>query len=169
MEALVAINKVLKQVGLLYKDLYTEIVKMIKENARKVGRSVMLGIIAFAACCVIVCIGAFSMGVHNKYIFSTENWNNYPNDRIKMIDNMESKFDFKNMNKKKVETLLGKPDYMTSKEKCEYIDLAKIDYDTVAQYELNKNSRSIIDIIDKNYVIAYKDEKVVFAEVLIAD
>ena len=39
----------------------------------------------------------------------------------------------------------------------------------ILQYELNKDSRSILNMIEKNYVIAFKDDKVVFAEALIAD
>ena len=68
-----------------------------------------------------------------------------------------------------VENILGEPSYMTLKEKCEYIDLENVDFEYIAQYELNKESRSLIDVIDKNYVVAYKNGKVVYAQVQIAD
>ena len=169
MGVFVAINKVLKQMGILYVDLFREIVKMFKENTRKVLKSILVGIGAFGLCVLLAIVIFFAMGTFNKYIFTTNNWMEYPSDRINMIKSMEAQYDFVGMTNNEVEDILGKPNYSTLKEKCEYIDLEKLDYEYVAQYQLNKESKSIVDMIDKNYVIAYKAGKVVYAEVLIAD
>ena len=169
MGIIVTINKVMKQMGVLYIDLYREIVKMFKKNTKRVVRSICLGVGAFALCVVLAGAVFLAMGAFNKYIFTVDNWSQYPSDRITMIKSLESQYEFIGMNERDVENVLGKPSYVTKKEECEYIDLANIDYEYVTQYELNKKSKSITDMIDKNYVIAYKQGKVVYANVQIAD
>lgn len=165
----VTVNRVLKQMGALYVELFKEIGKMIKDNAKRVFRSIAIGVTAFALCVILAATVLWAMGVYNKYIFSPSNWNEYQSDRISMVNSMEAQHDFIGMNQSQVEALLGKASYSTLKQDCEYIDLKDKEYDHVLQYELNKDSRSIINMIDKNYVIAFKDDKVVFAEALIAD
>ena len=169
MGVFVTINKVLKQMGSFYVDLFREITKMFKENVGKFIKSIFVGVGAFVLCVVLAAVIFFATGTFNKYIFTTDNWMDYPSDRINMIRSMESQYDFVGMTNNEVEDILGKPSYSTLKEECEYIDLENLDYEYVAQYQLNKESKSIVDIIDKNYVIAYKAGKVVYAEVLIAD
>ena len=169
MGVFVTLNKVLKQMGVLYVDLFREIGKMIKENLKRVFRSIAIGVTAFALCVILAAAVLWAMGIYNKYIFSPSNWNEYKSDRITMVNSMESQYDFIGMNQSQVESLLGKASYSTLKQDCEYIDLKDMEYDHVLQYELNKDSRNIIDMIDKNYVIAFKEDKVVYADVLIAD
>ncbi|MBE5934795.1 MAG: hypothetical protein E7262_03290 [Lachnospiraceae bacterium] len=169
MGVFVTINKLLKQMGSLYVDLFKEIKKMFKDNIKKVTRSVLMGVGAFSLCALLAVAAFLIMGTYNKYIFTASNWAEYPNDRINMIKSMESQYDFVGMTSNEVEELLGKPNYSTLKANCEYIDLADVEYEYVAQYEINKESRSIVDMIDKNYVVAYNKGKVVYANVLIAD
>ena len=169
MGILVTLSKVMRQMGTLYIELYKEIVKMFKENTKRIIRSILLGIGAFALCAVLAGAIFLAMGAFSKYVFTIDNWSQYPSDRINMIKSLESQYDLVGMTQKEVENILGSPSYKTLKEKCEYIDLANVDYEYVTQYELNKKSKSIIDIIDKNYVIAYKQGRVVYAKVQIAD
>ena len=169
MGVFITISKLLKQMCVLYIELFIEIGKMIKENTRKIIKCVFIGIGVFALCVALATAVFYSMGAYNKYIFTKENWNTYTSDRINMIKSLEFQYDFAGMNQAQVIDILGKPSYSTLRQNCEYIDLNKIDYDFVIQYELNKGSRSIMDMIDKNYVIAFKEDKVVYAQVLIAD
>lgn len=162
-------NKIFKELGNSYLQLFRETGILIKKNFYRVIRSILIGVGAFALCCGLAAGVLFIMGTYNKYIFTTENWSTYKSDRINMVDNMESKYTIKGMSQVEVEKLLGKPSYETPKEQCEYMALSKCDYDTVVEYELNRKSRSITDVIAKNYVVAYKDGKAVYADVLIAD
>lgn len=163
------INRVLRELGSSYIELFRELEKLIKKNMYKLIRSVLIGVGAFALCCGLAIAVIFVMGTYNKYIFTTENWNTYKSDRINMVENMESKYDIKGMSQTEVEKLLGQPSYETKVNECEYIALSKYDYDRVVEYELNSESKSIADVIEKNYVVAYKNGKVVYADVLIAD
>lgn len=169
MGVFITLNKVLKQMGVLYIELFREIGKMIKENVQKIVKCIFIGIGVFALCVALAAAVFFAMGAYNKYIFTSDNWNTYTSDRINMINSLESQYDIVGMNQSQVIDVLGKPDYSTLKQNCEYIDLNEVDYDYVIQYQLNKGSRSILDMIDKNYVIAFKADKAVYAQVLIAD
>ena len=165
----ITLNKCIKQIGVLYADLFKEIIKMVKVNTSKVVKSVFVGIGAFALCVVLAGAVFFVMGTYNKYIFTVDNWNEHTSDRIDMVKSMESQYDFLGMSQSQIEGILGKPSYSTLKHECEYVALKDMEYDFVLQYELNKNSKSIVDMIDKNYVIAFKADKVVYAKTLIAD
>lgn len=162
-------SRLLKELSQGYKELYGELKELAKRNIYKVLRAVIIGVIAFALCIGLAFGVLYVMGTYNKYVFTTDNWNTYRSDRINMIDNMESKFDIVGMNQVEVEKLLGKPKYEISKENCEYIALADKKYDKVVEYELNTNSRSITDVIEKYYVIAYDNDEAIYAEVLMAD
>lgn len=163
------INRVLKELGNSYVQLFKELGILLRKNTYKIVRSVLIGIGAFALCCGLAIAVIFVMGTYNKYIFTTENWSTYKGDRINMVDNMESKYDIKGMSQAEVEKLLGQPSYETKLKECEYIALSKYDYDKVVEYELNSKSKSIADVIEKNYVVAYKNGKVIYADVQIAD
>ena len=152
-----------------YKELFSELKILVKNNIYKVLRSILIGVLAFAVCVGLAFGVLYVMGTYNKYIFTTDNWNTYKSDRINMIESMESKIDIVGMNQAEVEKILGKPRYVTEKAECEYIALAKKDYDRIVEYELNSKSRSITDIIKKYYVIAYKNNEAVYADVHIAD
>lgn len=158
-----------KELGKSYVQLYVELKKLVKENLYKAIRTVCIGVAAFAVCVGLAFGVLYLMGTYNKYVFSTENWNTYTSDRINMIESMESTYNITGMSQKKVEKLLGKPSYETSKKDCEYIALSEVEFDKLVEYKLNSDSKSIADIIEKNYVIAYKNDKVVYADVLIAD
>lgn len=165
----VVFSRLFKELMQGYKELYAELKVLIKKNAYKVARSIIIGVVAFAVCVGLAFGVLYVMGTYNKYIFTTDNWKTYKNDRINMIENMESKIDIVGMNQKEVEKLLGKPRYVTEKEKCEYLILSDKDFDNVVEYELNSKSKSITDVIKKYYVIAYKNDKAIYADVLIAD
>lgn len=152
-----------------YMELFSELKILFKKNIYKVLRSVLIGIVAFVVCVGLAFGVLYVMGTYNKYVFTTDNWNTYKSDRINMIDSMESKIDIVGMEQVEVEKILGKPRYITEKSKCEYIALADKDYDRIVEYELNSKSRSIADVIKKYYVIAYKNNKAVYADVHIAD
>ena len=169
MGVFITLNKLVRQMGALYIELFREIGKMIKENIQKIIKCIFIGIGVFVLCVALAAAVFFAMGAYNKYIFTQDNWNIYTSDRINMIKSLESQYDFIGMDQSQVIDILGKPSYSTLKQNCEYIDLNELDYDFVLQYELNKGSRSIMDMIDKNYVIAFKSDKVVYAKVLIAD
>ena len=167
--AFMTFGKVFRELGNSYLQLFKETGILIKKNFFRVIRSILIGVGAFALCCGLAVAVIFIMGTYNKYIFTTENWSTYTSDRINMVDSMESKYKIKGMSQVEVEKLLGKPSYETPKEQCEYMAVSRCDYDTVVGYELNRKSRRRTDVIAKDYVVAYKDGKAVYADVLIAD
>ena len=163
------IGSIVKELGKSYAQLYVELKKLIKNNIHKVLRSILIGVVAFAVCVGLAFGVLFLMGTYDKYVFSVENWEQNTSDRINMVESMESEYNITGMSKKEVEKILGKPNFETLKKDCEYIALSKVDFDKIVEYKLNSDSKSITDIIEKNYVIAYKNNKVVYADVLIAD
>ena len=70
MGVFITISKLLKQMCVLYIELFIEIGKMIKENTRKIIKCVFIGIGVFALCVALATAVFYSMGAYNKYIFT---------------------------------------------------------------------------------------------------
>lgn len=151
------------------KEILVALYNMVKDNIKKIQRSIVLGVLGTVVCFAIIIIASTFLGVFTDYSFSKENWINNQSQRIKMISSLQKEYNIEEMNRDQIEQLLGKPNFVTSKDECEYIALRNQKFDELVEYQLNNGSKSITNIFQKNYVIAYKDGKVVWNDVMITD
>ncbi|MCR5608841.1 MAG: hypothetical protein K6G26_07230 [Lachnospiraceae bacterium] len=156
-------------VGKAIYDVVTSIRTLIMSNKKKIAGAWCL-LVAGMVCCFVVAVGVTVYSdLYGSYTFSSYNWNKFESQRINMISSLEKQYKIVGMTESSIEDILGIPYSESEKEGCEYVDLRNCDFDRIAEYRINKGSMSPLDLLEKHYVIAYKNGKAVWADVMISD